>query len=128
MQRWLAFLLSLFRPAPEPQPSGSLLEAINTERSKYDLPPLANNECLRVAAVSWAGEMEITGLSHDGMMERLAKCGFVSGSENVAAGQTTPAQCVASWMASLGHRRNMLGQWRWCGAGRSGNYWCALFA
>jgi uncharacterized protein YkwD len=130
---FLAWLLSLLRRPPEPPPSppavGSLLDAINAERSKYNLPPLGNSECLRVAADSWAEEMERTGrLSHNGFLERLAKCDFLNGSENVAAGQTTAAQCVASWMASLGHRRNMLGQWRWCGAGRSGNYWCALFA
>jgi uncharacterized protein YkwD len=30
--------------------------------------------------------------------------------ENLAAGQTSPEQVVADWMASPGHRENMLGE------------------
>ncbi|HEY1016990.1 MAG TPA: CAP domain-containing protein [Herpetosiphonaceae bacterium] len=44
--------------------------------------------------------------------------GFLFGAENVAAGQATPEQVVAAWMASPGHRANILNcQFRAIGVG-----------
>jgi uncharacterized protein YkwD len=57
-----------------------------------------------------------------------------TGGENVAAGQRTSEQVMADWMASPGHRANILDQHAWhvgfgCSRADDGNlYWCAVFA
>lgn len=48
--------------------------------------------------------------------------------ENVAAGQRTEEEAMASWMSSSGHRRNILGRYTVAGFGRVGDYWAARFA
>lgn len=55
--------------------------------------------------------------------------------ENIAAGQTTPAQVVDAWMNSPGHRANILERaYKYIGVGyvNSGSgyrhYWVQMFA
>lgn len=49
--------------------------------------------------------------------------------ENIASGQRTPEKVFDAWMNSRGHRRNILNSnYTHCGFGRSGNYWCAVYA
>jgi uncharacterized protein YkwD len=73
-------------------------------------------------------------LSHDGWVERLRRAGLPRGLENIAAGQRSPAEVVASWAQSPGHRDAMLEPtFRHAGIGvaqaADGTfYWCALFA
>lgn len=42
---------------------------------------------------------------------------YVAAAENIAAGQTTPEQVVDAWMASPGHRENILGDYTHIGVG-----------
>jgi uncharacterized protein YkwD len=42
---------------------------------------------------------------------------FSSAGENVAAGQTTPAEVMQAWMNSSGHRANILGNYAYIGVG-----------
>lgn len=93
-----------------------LLARINRERTQRKLPALVLNERLAAAAQSHAEDMAAMGrLSHEGsdgagLDARLARAGyrFRFAAENIAAGQSGPANVVASWMKSAGHRRNIL--------------------
>jgi uncharacterized protein YkwD len=66
-------------------------------------------------------------LSHDGFGVRIEACGGGAGSENVAFGYVSGDGVVSGWMASPGHRRNILGNYTHCGIGKAGTYWCQLF-
>ncbi|MCB0879982.1 MAG: CAP domain-containing protein [Thermoleophilia bacterium] len=92
-----------------------VLELINQERAKYGLSPVVYSGTLDNAAEKHADHMAIVGkMAHDGIGdgdpgERIRAEGFrKSWGENVATGQTTPEQVVREWMASPGHRRNIL--------------------
>lgn len=55
---------------------------------------------------------------------RAAGIGFVAGAENIAYGQSTGDDVFAQWMASRGHRGNMLScQYTRQGVGRHGTHW-----
>lgn len=51
--------------------------------------------------------------------QRMSAAGYAwsSWAENIAAGQTTPASVMSSWMNSAGHRANVLGSRREIGVG-----------
>ena len=49
-----------------------------------------------------------TRLHHQSMDAVLDRCGGTSAGENVGAGDTTPQDLVGRWMASSGHRANIL--------------------
>ena len=116
-------------PSPNPPTGNDLLDEINRARFQHGMPPLENDACLSKEAQVHTGDMMRSGrLSHDGFGERLDNCRFQAGAENVAAGQRTERQVVDAWMTSAGHRRNILGQWTVAGTGRTGNWWCAIFA
>jgi uncharacterized protein YkwD len=92
-----------------------VLELINVERAKAGLKPVSYNGTLDNAAEKHAEHMSIVGkMAHDGIGdgdpgERIRAEGFRKGwGENVATGQTSPEQVVREWMASPGHRRNIL--------------------
>lgn len=97
---------------------------INRERAATGETALRLNEDLQDAAQGHAESMalgdyfEHTGPDGDGVLERLEAAGYISGSEmayevgeNIAYGSlqdATPAAIVAAWMASPGHRANIL--------------------
>jgi uncharacterized protein YkwD len=59
---------------------------------------------------------------------RLAGISYTAAAENIAAGQRTAEQVLASWLSSSGHRRNiedcrMLQH----GIGLANNYWTHMF-
>lgn len=94
---------------------GRVLELINAERAKYGLAPVRYSNTLDTAAEKHAVHMARVGkMAHDGIGDadpgaRIRAEGFGdSWGENVATGQTSPEQVVAEWMASPGHRRNIL--------------------
>ena len=118
----------------------ALVAAHNRERARRGLPALAISEPLRVAAERHAADMAGRGrMSHRGSdgssaLERVEQAGYrpLRAGENVAAGQTTTEEVMRGWMTSLGHRRNILGNFTEIGAahatdqnGRS--YWCVTF-
>lgn len=93
-----------------------LIELVNVERQKADLPALKANAKLMKAARDHSANMARNKqLAHDldgkGPGERLKDVGYASGGwgENCAAGQRTPAEAITCWMNSEGHKANILG-------------------
>ncbi|HBZ43634.1 MAG TPA: CAP domain-containing protein [Maritimibacter sp.] len=90
--------------------------AINTERRSAGRKALTRNAALDQAAQRHACWMGVQGeFSHQGVSgsrpsDRIAATGYRARvtSENIAAGQTGAKQVVAEWMASPGHRTNIL--------------------
>lgn len=95
----------------------AVIKLTNAERSKAGMLPLKRQDDLSKAA-RWLAEDMIAHnyFDHKDHMgchsdSRLPKFGYVNYSilgENIAGGQTTPAQVVAAWMRSPGHRANLL--------------------
>jgi uncharacterized protein YkwD len=85
-------------------------------RQAAGLAPLAGDPRLAVAARVQAAFMaETVTMTHrgprgDGVLDRVRRAGYEAcrAAENVAFGQETRAQVLADWMASPGHRRNIL--------------------
>ena len=97
-------------------PADSVLTAINAARAKAGCGPLQVNGKLVAAAKAHARAMaEQNFFGHAGkdgsrFSSRLARQGysFRTAAENIAAGQKSASQVVASWLKSSGHRRNIL--------------------
>ena len=97
-------------------PADSVLTAINAARAKAGCGPLRLNGKLAAAAKSHARAMaEQNFFGHAGkdgsrFSSRIARQGYAyrAAAENIAAGQKSAGQVVASWMKSSGHRRNIL--------------------
>ena len=113
-----------------------LLALMNQQRAAAGLSPLRAEPKLMRAARAHSANMARQGqLNHTldgkGPGARLAEVGY-SGfgwGENVAAGQRTPAEAMASWMGSPGHRGNILnGTYTEVGLGVAGAYWTQVFA
>lgn len=94
-----------------------ILKITNKHRAKAGCKPLKLNTSLRKAARKHSTLMarERT-LSHQlpgeaALGKRITKAGYRnwrSVGENVAFGYSTPGNMMAAWMASPGHRRNIL--------------------
>ena len=93
-----------------------VLELVNHERAVAFLPPVTMNVILMNEAGRFSGvQASMSTLNHAGndgstAGQRLTNAGYFWSSygENLAAGQPTPEQVVAAWMASPGHRANIL--------------------
>lgn len=98
--------------APSAQPSAferQVLSYTNAERTKRGLRPLALNTCATYYAKRWAAQLNRNGsLSHQSLSPIMSNCHAGRAGENVAYGNVTPAQLVAMWMRSDGHRANIL--------------------
>jgi len=86
----------------------------NIERANHGLPALSSSPVLTQVAVLRANE-SIRHFSHDRPDGRSCFTAFTEAgasyrfaSENLGKGQTTPAEVVAAWMDSPGHRENIL--------------------
>ena len=94
----------------------AVLDRTNAERKKADVPPLKANELLTKSAREHSANMaKQQTLDHvlDGKSpaDRITAAGykFSAMAENIAMGQRTPAEVIASWMSSTaGHKENML--------------------
>jgi uncharacterized protein YkwD len=79
-------------------------------------PPLSMNPALRCAARAHSLDMATanffshTNLAGEGPGERMSQAGYDGRAwgENIAFGQSTPAQVVAGWMNSPGHCANIM--------------------
>ncbi|MFB6726463.1 CAP domain-containing protein [Kribbella sp. NPDC056345] len=89
----------------------------NAERAKAGCPALNRHSALDNAAQGHAADMANRNyFSHNSLdgrtpWDRIRQAGYPTNTgraENIAAGQTTPAAVVSSWMNSAGHRANML--------------------
>lgn len=104
------------RPVAAPVPALSVptyadrvLVLTNAERTGRGLAPLAFSPCADGYADSWATSLAQRGsLAHQALAPILSACGASRVAENVAYGSVTPEQLVGMWMASDGHRRNIL--------------------
>jgi uncharacterized protein YkwD len=102
--------------AADPALRQAVLAEVNAFRAREGLPPLRLEERLSQAALAHSADMLARGqLSHDGgdgskPWDRVQRHGYRwrAVRENVAAGQATAAEVVAGWIASPGHRANMV--------------------
>ncbi|GLE10115.1 hypothetical protein PINS_up022110 [Pythium insidiosum] len=128
---------------PLPSLHLQLLTAVNAERAKYNLSALCSNAKLQRAAQLHAEDqannnfMSHTGSDGSNMQTRVERQSFAwqALAENVAAGQRDVAAVMSSWMRSNGHRRNILGKYKFFGGGfaqssssRYKRYWTQDFA
>ncbi|MEU0673570.1 CAP domain-containing protein [Streptomyces sp. NPDC006172] len=129
--------------APSASPaSGDVAEVVslvNSERSKAGCSPLTVNAKLAKAAQDHSADMAShRNMSHTGSDgsdpgARITRAGYAWSTygENVAYGYSTPEQVMAGWMASPGHKRNILNcAFKEIGVGlaQPGSYWTQDFA
>lgn len=125
--------------------AAEVVRLVNVEREKQGLKPLGTFQRLTDAAALRAPEIA-QHFSHDrpdgsscftAMDETGARNGARKIGENIAAGQTTPAAVVETWMNSSGHRANILTpEYTHIGVGyyfdrsdrQYGHYWVQMFA
>jgi uncharacterized protein YkwD len=93
------------------------LELTNTERHKNGLASLALSAELGQAAHAYSAVLASSGcFAHDcgpvpDFGDRIGRAGYTNWTaigENIAAGYRTPEAVVDGWMASAGHRANIL--------------------
>jgi uncharacterized protein YkwD len=146
---WLALAMALLpvssagaAPADQGSVVGRVVELTNAERQKLGLAPLTLSPELQAAAQGYS-EVLASGDCFDhtcgpvpDLAERDSEAGYSDWTtlgENLAAGYATPEEVVAGWMASPGHRANMLSpSYTDIGIGLSrggqyGVYWTAEF-
>lgn len=97
--------------------AAQVLELVNAERQRAGLSPLAVHPQLAQAAQAYSELMATTTcFSHNcppepDLLRRIELAGSASWAgvgENIAAGQRTAEEVMAGWMASPGHRANIL--------------------
>lgn len=85
------------------------MAAVNAERTARGLPALVRDACADRSARRQAERMAAAGsLSHQDLGAVLDTCGGSRAAENVGYGDVPPERLVELWMASDGHRRNVL--------------------
>ncbi|MEN0130250.1 MAG: CAP domain-containing protein, partial [Brevundimonas sp.] len=109
-------------PKPSPTPAQhaepapqSLVDAIvtrtNAERTKAGLPALKVSSCAtKQAAARTKVLVEEDRFEHDPLGPIVEACGSGTVGENLALGYPSAKAVVAGWMASEGHRANILGK------------------
>lgn len=114
--------------------SGDFAAMISAERAANGLGPVSEDRRLSRAARDHAADMEANGyfshVSLDGRQftDRARAAGYTCVvNENIAEGQRTEREVLAAWMASPGHRANIMSnRAREYGLGRSGNHWVLM--
>jgi len=88
-----------------------VVELVNKERAKENLPPLQMSASLRESARVRAKEI-VNSWGHnrpDGKsFSSVIKLSYCIACENLAAGQRTPEAVVKGWMNSPGHAKNIM--------------------
>ena len=118
-----------------------MLDRVNAERSARGLAPMRYDDRLILAAQRHSVDQAARGrMSHAGsdgstLDVRINRVGYAwrSIAENVAYGQQDAASVMAAWMASDGHRRNILSANTQFGVGLAVGadgltYWTQVFA
>ncbi|NJK39883.1 MAG: hypothetical protein HC835_16975 [Oscillatoriales cyanobacterium RM2_1_1] len=101
---------------PEPALINRIVELTNNYRADNGLPPLTLSSQLTNAADTHSENMALqdffshTGLDGSKVGDRVQATGYsyTSVGENIAAGYPTPEAVFAGWIASSGHRANIL--------------------
>lgn len=110
-----------------------VLELVNQERIKAGVGTVKMDEELTEAAMIRAIETTVLyAHSRPNYTPTMTVCS-VFAQENLAAGKTTPDAAMVSWMASEGHRSNILNKsWNSVGIGcikyRDNYYWIQMFS
>ena len=115
-----------------------VVRLVNVERRRMGLGELTYDwEIGRVARIKSEDMRDKRYFSHTSptygspfQMLRSFGISYRSAGENIARGQTTPAAVVSAWMASPGHRANILNaSFTHIGVGYAsgGNYWTQIF-
>jgi len=101
-----------------------VLKQTNQFRKSEGLPVLTMKQGLNQIAQKHSQDMALgrVAFGHDGFGDRQAKAGKeIKGmrtfAENVAYGANTAREVVTLWKNSPGHRRNMLGNFKYIGIG-----------
>ena len=117
-------ILAATIPPSHAQFVARVIELVNVERQNAGLPPLTANEPLTRASQGYAIVLaDGTCFGHacgSTLVDRPLQAGYTGWlalGENIAAGQTTPEAVMAAWMASPGHRDNILGNYKDIGVG-----------
>ena len=108
----------------------------NAQRTKAGIRPLISDPALDKAAAAWAKHLASTcTFKHSTSTwraDRVATAGWSATGENIAAGYAA-SSVVAAWMASPGHKANILNT-RYTGVGIGyakgtcyGSYWVQIF-
>jgi hypothetical protein len=93
-----------------------VIDLVNVERAAEGLPPLSTDADLASAARGHSEDMGLQNyFSHTGLdgrtpCDRMTDAGYIWNycGENIAASQPTPEDVIDTWMASAGHRANIL--------------------
>lgn len=90
--------------------SGTIHSLVNQARASAGLAGLNRNGALDQVAANWANQLAASGvLAHNPSYSAQIPGGWTNAGENVAQGQPTGAAMHDAWMASSGHRQNILG-------------------
>jgi uncharacterized protein YkwD len=103
-------------PSVPPGFAAQVIDLVNQERANVDCPALAVNDTLARIAQAHAQDMadndifDHVGSDGRSPFQRMSDAGYdyQLAAENIAAGLATPAEAVALWMDSPGHRANIL--------------------
>ncbi|MEO4054868.1 CAP domain-containing protein [Solibacillus sp. CAU 1738] len=120
------------------QIEAAVVELTNKERAKAGLAPLQMDSRLMAAAREKSQDMKNnnyfshTSPTFGSPFDRLNALGisYSAAAENIAKGQRTAEEVVAAWMASQGHRENILNpNFTHIGVGyvKEGNIWTQQF-
>ena len=98
------------QPASAETYADALLRYTNNERVKAHLPAFRLSLCAKGRfAEPWSRHLAATRtLTHQSLSPIMSQCHASAAGENIAKGNVTPAQMVAMWMGSPGHRANIL--------------------
>jgi uncharacterized protein YkwD len=105
--------------APTPTFAEEVIRLVNVQRAAADQPPLKQAVQLSTAAAGHSTRMATAdffghcdpGPPQADYVSRIVAAGYTNWNtlaENIAAGYLSPADVVAGWMASVGHRDNIL--------------------
>jgi uncharacterized protein YkwD len=97
-------------PSTDAAYEARIVELVNIERSKAGVRPLVVSPCADGYARAWSASMAASGiLEHRSDLGAvMSSCGARAIGENIAYGNVTADQMMAMWMASSGHRENIL--------------------
>ena len=91
--------------------AADVLRYTNDARASHGLPPLAMGSCVTRIAQRWTAHMAARHtFRHQGLRKVLRRCHSHRAAENIAmsTGSFNAAAVVRAWMASPGHRANIL--------------------
>lgn len=112
----IALALTCALAAPATAQEAEVLHLVNAARAAKGCGPLKMNKSLSAAALGHAKSMsERNFFGHKSpngasVGKRVSKAGYnwTKVAENISGGWTTPEKVVSEWMASSGHRKNIL--------------------